>query len=199
MVADNSAIILAAGFSNRMKGKNKLLLTFRGKTILETVVEALLSLSLEEVIVVTGDDCHKIEGKLRHYPVRCIHNPDYALGMASSLRKGVAALTSKNTGVMICLGDMPLVTPELLHKLIQSYRQTPEPAMVLPVFEKRRGNPVIFSPDFRKNLLGIEGDMGARSIIEKHPSAVVEVPVASDIYFLDVDTMRDYEKIKSYE
>jgi molybdenum cofactor cytidylyltransferase len=199
MTALISAIILAAGYSGRMEGENKLLLPFREKTVLETVVEAVLAVYLTEVIVVTGYDHHNIEAKLCHYPLRFIYNREYSQGMAASLKKGVAALASKDTAVMICLGDMPLITPELLNKLVQTYRQAPEGAIVLPVFKKRRGNPVIFSPGFREDLLGIEGDVGARSIIEKHPRAVVEVPVTSGIYFQDVDTVPEYEKIKSFE
>jgi molybdenum cofactor cytidylyltransferase len=192
MTASISAIILAAGTSERMGNHNKLLLPFKNKTILETVVDVVLSLPFQEVLVVAGHDYQKIRAKLQPYPLRLVYNRGYASGLSASLKKGVSAAQPGAAGILICLGDMPFITPELLAGLAGVFGSVSAPAIVVPVFEGRRGNPVIFSGHFREKLLEIEGDRGARPLIDSHPEAVVEMPVSSEQFFFDVDTMEAY-------
>lgn len=195
MTASISAIILAAGSSRRMEGQNKLLLPFGDKTILETVAEAMLSIDLQEVILVTGHDHEKVESTISAYPVRPVYNRDYQKGMAASIKAGIVALQFQDTGILICPGDMPFISPTLFAKLSTAFRSAPEGAIVLPFREGRHGHPVIFSPHFRKELLQIEGDEGARSLIQRHPEAIVKVPVSDPQIFRDIDTPVEYRKL----
>lgn len=195
MTTPISAIILAAGSSRRMEGRNKLLLPFGNKTILETVIEALLSIDLREIIVVTGHEREKVESVVSASPVRPVYNSDYQEGMAASIKTGIVALQSQNTGILICHGDMPLITPGLVKKLATAFQSTPDGTIVLPFFEGRHGHPVIFSTHFREELLQIEGDKGARTIIQRYPEAVVKVPISDPQISLDIDTQEEYRKL----
>src|SRR6266566_1004111 len=105
-----SAIVLAAGSSRRMENKNKLLLPYKGKTVLVHTVENILSAGIEEVIVVTGHEAGLVQEAIRLLPVRTIHNPQHEAGMTGSIQAGVRAATGN--GYMICLSDMVLITPE---------------------------------------------------------------------------------------
>ena len=194
MTAPISAIILAAGSSRRMEGQNKLLLPFGNKTILETVIEALLSIDLREIILVTGHEHEQVVSLVSAYPVWPVHNPDYRMGMAASIKTGVAALQFQDAGILICPGDMPFISPALVKKLAAVFRSAPEGMIVLPFSEGRHGHPVIFSPHFQEELLQIEGDKGARSLIQRHPEAVIKVPVSDSQIFGDIDTPEEYRK-----
>ncbi len=191
-----TAIILAAGFSRRMKGTNKLLLPFRGKTVLETTVETVLEIPFREVVVVTGHDRAAVEALLESHPVRVVHNSRYPEGMGASLRVGVAAAEG-SAGVMILPGDMPLIRRETLLALCRAFAgATLSAPIVVPVHGGRRGNPVVFSPEYREALLGISGDRGAKAILRAHPRAVVEVEVDDPGIFIDVDTPEDYHALE---
>ncbi|RMH95188.1 MAG: nucleotidyltransferase family protein, partial [Calditrichaeota bacterium] len=173
-----------------------LLLPFRGKTVLETTVETVLEIPFREVVVVTGHDRAAVEALLESHPVRVVHNSRYPEGMGASLRVGVAAAEG-SAGVMILPGDMPLIRRETLLALCRAFAgATLSAPIVVPVHGGRRGNPVVFSPEYREALLGISGDRGAKAILRAHPRAVVEVEVDDPGIFIDVDTPEDYHALE---
>ena len=194
-----TVIILTAGMSSRYRRKNKLLLRFGKSTVLQTVIEAVSAKEISDIIVVTGHDREKIADLVNYYPVRIAHNSDYLEGIASSIRCGVSASSPDTKGFMICLGDMPLITAELLERLIEAFNSAPQSAVVIPKFKKRYGNPVVFSSVYRDELLQVKGDMGARSVYERHADSIVEVRVEEERVFFDVDTMKDYDLLKRLE
>lgn len=190
-----TAVVLAAGASRRMGDANKLLLPFGGTPVVARIVETVRVASVEEVIVVTGHERAAVEEVLAPYPVRCVHNADYASGMASSIRWGVEAAAPHTDGIMIGLGDMPLVQPETWQRLRTRFAEAPRPAIVFPVNDGRRGHPVLFDAAFRDELRQLHGDGGARAVIQAHADAALGVPVDDPGIFRDIDTRAAYEAL----
>ena len=188
-----AAIVLAAGRSTRMGGPNKLLAELDGKKLVRIVAEQALASKASEVIVVTGHQAELIEQALAGLKVRFVRNPDFAGGLASSVKAGVAAVDENADGALICLGDMPLISAQLLDRLIESFAPDRGQLIAVPVSDGRRGNPVLWSRRFFKELMTLDGDVGARHLIAKHTEAVGEVAVEGDGAFLDIDTPQGLE------
>jgi molybdenum cofactor cytidylyltransferase len=151
-------------------------------------VEQALASRADPVIVVTGHERDKVEAALAGLEVRFTHNPDYAEGLGTSLRTGIAAVPLQADGAIICLGDMPQVDAALIDKLIAAFDPEHGALVVVPVIEGRRGNPVVWARRFFPDLMHIGGDVGARHLIGSFTEAVAEVPVSGEGALLDVDT-----------
>ena len=182
-----AAIILAAGQSRRMGGPNKLLARFDGETLIHRVAEAALSSHANPVFVVTGHRATEIAEALAGLDIRLVHNPDYADGLATSLKAGVMALPDDAAGALVILADMPGVTSTILNRLIDAFHERRGLAIVLPTMEGKRGNPVLWSREFLPELLSVTGDTGARHILARHGEAVERVEIGAAAG-LDVDT-----------
>jgi len=185
---DVTAVILAAGRSTRMGGPNKLLARIDGKPLVRIVAEQALASRAESVVVVTGHQHERVEEALQGLDVTFVHNPDYAEGLATSLKIGIKAVPASSGAAIICLGDMPLVGSGLVDRLIEAYAPERNGLIVMPVADGRRGNPVLWSRKLFRDLLALDGDIGARHVIQKHGELVVEVPATGVGAFLDVDT-----------
>jgi len=183
-----AAIILAAGRSTRMGGPNKMLAELQGKKLVRIAAEQALASKASEVIVVTGHQAELVEQALRGLKVKFARNPDFAGGLASSVKTGISAVAGDADGAVICLGDMPLIDAHLIDRLIEAFAPDRGNLIVVPVAEGRRGNPVLWSRRFFSELMTLEGDIGARHLIARHGEAVAEVPVEGDGAFLDIDT-----------
>ena len=183
-----AAIILAAGRSTRMGGPNKLLAELGGKPLVRIVTEQALASKAQGVIVVTGHQAEQVENALQGLNVSFVRNPDFAEGLASSVRAGIAAVPADADGVVICLGDMPLIDAHLIDRLIGTFAPDGGSLIAVPVNDGRRGNPVLWSRRFFDELMTLDGDIGARHLIAKHGEAVAEVPVEGHGAFLDIDT-----------
>jgi molybdenum cofactor cytidylyltransferase len=188
-----AAIVLAAGRSTRMGGPNKLLAELDGKKLVRIVAEQARASKASEVIVVTGHQAELVEQALAGLDVRFVRNPDYAGGLASSVKTGIAAVADAVDAAVVCLGDMPMVSRELLDRLIDAFEPDRGNLIVVPVSDGRRGNPVLWSRRFFKELMTLDGDVGARHLIARHTEAVAEVPVDGDGAFLDIDTPQALE------
>jgi molybdenum cofactor cytidylyltransferase len=188
-----AAIVLAAGRSTRMGGPNKLLAELEGNKLVRIVTEQALASKASEVIVVTGHQAELVEQALSGLAVRFVRNPDFAGGLASSVKAGIAAVSKEADGAVVCLGDMPMVSSAMLDRLIETFAPDRGNLIVVPVSEGRRGNPVLWSRRFFQELMTLDGDIGARHLIAKHAEAVAEVPVEGDGAFLDIDTPQALE------
>jgi molybdenum cofactor cytidylyltransferase len=188
-----AAVILAAGRSTRMGGPNKLLAEIGGKSLVRIVTEQALASRAASVIVVTGHQAADVEKALRGLKVDFVYNPDFVDGLASSVKAGIAAVPAKADGAIVCLGDMPLIDAHLIDRLIDAFQPDRGGLIVLPVSDGRRGNPVLWSRRFFKELMTLDGDIGARHLIAKHGEAVAEVPVEGHGAFLDIDTPQALE------
>ena len=187
-----AAVILAAGRSSRMgEGLNKLLAEVGGRPVIRRVAEAALVSRARPVIVVTGHERGRVEAALGGLDVSFVHNPDHATGMASSLRAGIAAVPETVAGALVVLGDMPLLAPGLLDRLMDAHAPAAGRLIAAPVEGGQRGHPVLWSRRFFSELSALEGDVGARAILAANAALVAVVPVvAEEGAFLDVDTPR---------
>jgi molybdenum cofactor cytidylyltransferase len=188
-----AAIILAAGRSTRMGGPNKLLAELGGKKLVRIVAEQALASQASDVIVVTGHQAAEVEKALQGLKVKFVRNPDFAAGLASSVKTGIAAVPGNADGAVVCLGDMPLIDSHLIDRLIEAFAPDRGNLIVVPVSDGRRGNPVLWSRRFFDELMALDGDIGARHLIAKHVEAVAEVTVEGHGAFLDIDTPQALE------
>lgn len=175
-----------------MGEENKLLLPFRESTVLENVVEVVCASSIEDVIVVTGHQDRQIRDALSSHRVRIAYNPEFEDGLSTSIRRGVLASVPETDSFMICMGDMPFITELTIRRLIELSDAAELPSIVVTTFEGRRGHPVVFDSVFRPELMKLQGDAGAKSILEAHPEAVVEVEVRDSHVLEDIDTWESY-------
>ncbi|HEX3753635.1 MAG TPA: molybdopterin-binding/glycosyltransferase family 2 protein [Rhizomicrobium sp.] len=189
------AVVLAAGLSSRM-GSNKLLKPVDGKPMLRHAVEAALASAADPVIVVTGNEKAKIVQALAGLPVEFRDNPDYSKGLSQSLTCGIKALPPDSDGALILLGDMPGVTAPLLDRLIAAFAPPENRSICVPTHVGRRGNPVLWSKTFFPEMLSLEGDVGARALLVRHPEQVCEVEIEDDAPLTDIDTP---EALAAYE
>jgi molybdenum cofactor cytidylyltransferase len=187
-------VILAAGEASRFRAAagasgpvTKLVAQHEGKALIRHVAEAALGAGLAPVIVVTGHAEAAVANALAGLDVTLVRNPDYASGMASSLKAGLAAAPAVDAA-MVLLGDMPLVSTSLIARLVQAFRDQPRAAAVLPVHAGVRGNPVLLSAALFPDLAKLTGDAGARQILRGRDADVVEVVVDEPATRLDVDT-----------
>jgi molybdenum cofactor cytidylyltransferase len=183
-----AGLVLAAGRSTRMGGPNKLLAEIGGKPLARIVTEQALASRAAPVVVVTGHERAKVEAALAGLRVRFVHNPDYAAGLSTSLKAGLAALPPESDGAIVCLGDMPQVTAALIDRMLDAFDPARGALVVVPTIEGKRGNPVVWSRRFFPDLMALEGDVGARHLIGTHADAVAEVPVEDSAALTDVDT-----------
>jgi molybdenum cofactor cytidylyltransferase len=188
-----TAIVLAAGRSTRMGGPNKLLAEIDGKKLVRIVAEQAVASKAAEVIVVTGHQAELVEQALKGLKVKFVRNPDFAGGLASSVKAGISAVSDSVDGAVICLGDMPLIDASLIDRLIDAFAPDRGHLIAVPASEGRRGNPVLWSRRFFRELMTLDGDIGARHLIAKHAEAVAEVPVDGESAFLDIDTPQALE------
>jgi molybdenum cofactor cytidylyltransferase len=183
-----AALVLAAGQGRRMGGPNKLLAEIGGRSLVRTVVDAAAASRAASVTVVTGHRRQEVEQALAGTVVRLVHNPDYAEGLSTSLRQGVASLGDDIDGVVVMLADMPMVTSAILDRLIGAFDPSADRLVVVPTHLGKRGNPVLWSRASFAELCAIEGDTGARHLIGAHADAVVEVEIGPEVA-LDLDTL----------
>jgi molybdenum cofactor cytidylyltransferase len=186
-----AAIVLTAGKSERM-GRPKALLPINGRTFLENILDAISRSSVEQTIVVTGHYHQEIIGRVSlPHPV---FNPDYEQGMITSFQTGIRVLPPTAEGALLFLVDHPLVSPLTIDALITHFAPK---RIVLPVFEGRRGHPVLFARDVLQEILDLTASQGANIVVRKDPSRILEVRVNEPGVLVDVDTPEDFERLRS--
>jgi molybdenum cofactor cytidylyltransferase len=186
------AMILAAGESRRM-GKTKLLLPFGGKTIIETIIENVIRSKADKILVVLGSDKEKIEKKIKSFPLEFAFNPDYRSGMLSSIQTGFKALPEDAQAVLIILGDQPSVSSQVINKIIAAYKKTGK-GIVLPVYKKERGHPVLIDIKYRQEVANLSPKIGLRKLVYNRPDDILEVKVETSSVLRDIDNAEDYRK-----
>ncbi|MBT3551963.1 MAG: NTP transferase domain-containing protein [Rhodospirillaceae bacterium] len=184
------ALILAAGSSRRMGAENKLLAGVGGQPMVSHIARAVAAADVAAVTVVTGHEAELVKAALDETDLAAnyVHNPDYGRGLSTSLRTGVAALADDLDGVVICLGDMPLVSTDDINKLIRAFDPVEGRAICVPVSGRKRGNPVLWAKSFLAEMAAISGDVGARHLLEQHAEQIFEVPVSGEGVLMDIDT-----------
>jgi molybdenum cofactor cytidylyltransferase len=184
------AIVLAAGESRRM-GRSKLLLPYGDKTIIETVVQNVVSSRADRVVVVLGGHRREIEEKIRGFAVKKVINRRYQEGMLSSVRRGLCALPSSARAAVFILADQPDVSSSLIDSVIEAYCRENK-GIVLPVYRKKRGHPLLIDLKYRREVEVLSPDIGLRGLLREHRDDIFEVPVPSPAVLRDIDDPDDY-------
>ena len=186
------AIVLAAGHSSRMRAagqdRNKLVQPIHSKPMIRHVVEAALQSAVSDVVVVTGNDGTAVRAALENVPVMFADNPDYSNGLSTSLISGLKMLPADCDGALILLGDMPAIDAGLLDRLIAAFDPAEDRAIIVPVHEGRRGNPVLWARRFFDEMRSLSGDQAARALFAPYAGLVCEVEAGSDAPLTDIDT-----------
>ena len=187
-----AAIVLAAGrstrFSGGVEGATKLTADFKGAPLVRHVVEAALASGARPVVVVTGHARDRVMSALGGLEAQEARNADFAQGIASSVRAGIAAAPATCDGALVFLGDMPRVTAALARRLIEAYAADPLVDAVAPLVSGRRGNPVLLSRRLFPAALRLTGDEGARRLLMQPGLRIAEVLTEDEGAALDIDT-----------
>jgi len=211
-----AAIVLAAGKSERM-GSPKALLQLRGRPFLEHILDAIAKSSIGDAVIVLGHHKDEIKRALTSSPLplgegserkragegsstpgpqreraSIVFNPNYELGMVTSIQAGIRALPPGVDGAMLFLVDHPLVDPQTIDALIKNLRPG---HIVLPTFQGRRGHPVLFSAALFDEILALPATQGANMIVRRDPTRITEVPLNDRGILVDIDTPEQFGKL----
>ena len=183
-----AAVVLAAGRSTRMGTVNKLLVSVDGRAMVRGVVEQLLESCTRAIVVVTGHEAELVGEAVADAGVLTVHNPAYREGLSSSIRIGLSALEDSVEAAFVCLGDMPLVRSKHIDRLAAAFDPAEGREICVPVFEGKRGNPVLFARRFFDEMAAVRGDVGARHLIGAYEEYVCEVAMDDRAVLVDVDS-----------
>ncbi len=183
-----AALLLAAGRSRRMGGPNKLLEEIDGVPMVARTAQRLLSSHARPIVAVLGNQADAVDAALGKLPIERVPNPAFAEGLSSSLKRGLAALPADIDGVIVCLGDMPLVAGRDLDRLIAAFNPLEGRAIIVPTRRGKRGNPVLWARRFFPDMAELAGDVGAKHLIGEHAELVAEIEMDSDSVLIDIDT-----------
>lgn len=191
------ALILAAGPSERL-GTPKQLIDWGSSTLLQHVIELVAQTPVDATWVVLGAFIDEILEEVDFGDAGIVENPEWEEGIASSLRVGLDAMTrrTETNAALVVLGDQPELDPDVVRSLIERYEETGGPA-VIPKYRYQRGNPVLIDRSLWPRVMSLEGDQGARTLLQAHPEWVEEVwfPTAMP---RDVDTEQDVEDLRQH-
>ena len=198
-----SSILLAAGQSLRMKDENKLIKEINGIPLIKYAAKNILASAVDEIIVVTGHENKKIEDAIGiHKKIRFVYNKDFKSGISSSIKTGLHSISKKTDAFFISLGDMPNVNQNIYNKLIKSrenynkkLKLKHKKEIIIPTHEGKEGNPVLFSKFMKDQIMLLEGDLGARKIIELNKNKILNVPFHNEGISLDFDTQDNFSSL----
>lgn len=187
-----AAVVLAAGKSQRM-GKNKLLLEFNGRTIIDSLLDALDVSRVDDIFVVLGHKPEQLIDRVEAHRAIPVINPDYEDGMTSSFKAGLRRV--RGDAAFLVLGDQVGLDTALLSKMEDTLMFDPHILIVSPVHEGRRGHPVLFRRALFPEILGLGLDKTLRDVVDGHEDA--HRLVEGDLWCtLDMDTPEDYERVR---
>ena len=195
-----STILLAAGQSLRMNGENKLTKEINGIPLIERTIKNILASAVDELIIVLGHEKNLLKSIIGiNKKIKFTYNKDFEKGMSSSIKVGLNEISKKSQAFFISLGDMPNINQNIYNKLIKSmngYNKKLKPIhkkeIIIPTFEGQEGNPVLFSKFMKNKIMSIEGDVGAKKIIELNRTKVLNVPFKNKGVILDFDTQEHF-------
>ena len=188
-----SAILLAAGESRRM-GEFKQLLPFGNKTFVEQCVDILKETTVGEIIVVTGHRDADIRRVLGDRNVKYAHNPNYRLGMATSIKCGARAVSIGSQAFLIALVDQPQIKAEVISRIIEEYKRM-APKIVVPTNDGRRGHPILLDASLKDEIFRLDPEEGLQQLVHQHSDSISTVDVSSRTVLEDCDFPEDYRRI----
>ncbi len=185
-----AAILLAAGLSSRM-GQLKSLLPWEGSTLIQYQIEQMKQAKINEIVIVLGYQAERIQKNISGYEVKKVINESYKKGKSSSIRMGISSLQGDAEGILISAVDQPVPTGVL--KKMTNHLKESGAAVVIPMYEKRRGHPILFHGSLKPELQLIkEETMGLRSIIHKFEQQIAYLDVADPSVLLNFNKPEDY-------
>ena len=162
-----SAILLAAGQSKRFGKKNKLIIKYKNKSLIQSALLNLLKTNVNKIVLVLGYEQTQIKKRIyKKKNIKIVINKKFNSGIASSISCGLKYLDNKTTGFFVCLGDMPKVNKNVYNKLILNFYKHNK--IIVPCYKNKRGNPVIFPVKYKKKLMSLKGDNGAKKLLKKN-------------------------------
>jgi molybdenum cofactor cytidylyltransferase len=187
-----SAIILAAGQSKRM-GQPKMVLPWGKLTVIEHVLLTFMNAGIEDLLVVTGGAHEQIENAIASYPVRQIHNEEYAVGeMLSSLQRGLREMQDQTQSALIALGDQPQIKEESI-RLLCKIQMESRAKLVVPSFNRRRGHPWLVERSLWGEILVLRPPETLRDFLSNHADQIQYVNMDTPTILADLDTPEDYK------
>jgi molybdenum cofactor cytidylyltransferase len=174
-------------------GAQKVLLPFGGKTVISHIVDELTASCVDEVHVVVGSQAEKVRAELSGQPVSILNNANYKSGMLSSVRCGLKAISQQCETALVALGDQPSVTTKLIDRMLEAFESIDERILV-PLYRGKRGHPIVFSPQYRGEILAQYEGVGLRGLLYAHAEDVFELPVNTSGVLSDMDYPEDYRR-----
>jgi molybdenum cofactor cytidylyltransferase len=197
-----TAIILAAGLSKRF-GSQKLCMPINNRPMVQHVIELAKRMNFEECILVYQDEEVR---RLAGDGIKCVYNPNAADGLSSSVKCG-AVSAGKTDGYIFFVGDQPFIDEQTIRLLVDTFYNKPIDvfqkeahknigSILVPMYNGKRGNPVIFASKWKVSLENLTGDAGGRTIIEQNPEQIIFVDMQNGNSGEDIDTLEDYKKFE---
>lgn len=193
-----TGIIMASGLSRRM-GINKLLLEVNGKRIIDYVIENALRSKLDEIVIVYSD--RRILENILDFKIKMIFNRHNELGQSESIKLGLKNSSSSAEGYCFLPGDMPLLDFKTIDNILDSfnmYKMKSEKSILIPRYNGINSSPVVFSSNFKNELLELSGDEGGKVVIESNLKFVKYIDFKNEILGKDVDTRSDFRFLEVY-
>ncbi|MCK0108386.1 nucleotidyltransferase family protein [Flavobacteriaceae bacterium S0825] len=188
-------LVMAAGSSSRM-GAPKQLLPWKEVTLIEGVITKVLHLNTFKAIVVLGANEDKIVPKITSYPIEIIHNLEWEKGLGNSIAFGIHHIKKNYDvgGVFVTLADQPLIEATYLKVMIDLFETDKNQIIATKYQNGKLGVPALFDKSYLLELSSIDGDKGAKSILEKYANSVITTQIDTNVF--DVDTDEDYKRLK---
>lgn len=185
------AVVLAAGQGSRMGNQAKAMLQLQGIPLVKRHLAALRSAGINEIVVVTGYHYEQIEPVVQGLAAQVVRNPNPSVGQASSVRLGVAAIGDRFDAVIMMLCDQPLIDEHDIEELVASFVNRSQGEILVPLVNKTRGNPAVFSGKAIREILAQGPDMYCRKYMDQNPDLVVFFETNNEHFITDVDTLDD--------
>ena len=185
-----SAILLAAGQSKRMEGENKLIKKIHGVPLIKLSVKNILTSAVDELIIILGYQREIIEKLIdKNKKIKLVFNKDFESGIASSIKIGLNHMSKKTTAFFICLGDMPLVNQDIYNLLIKSKNNK---EIIIPTYKEQQGNPILFLISMKEKIMTIQGNAGAKKILELNKDKIMSVQINNQNITKDFNTKENF-------
>lgn len=173
-------------------GRPKQLLPLNGKPAIRHCLDCIASSGVTDIVVVLGANGDEAASAIAGLPVRTVFNSDPRSEMAESARLGLANVDGASSGVLVCLADHPLVSPDTVRKLVRAHSKEPD-VIIIPLYNGRKGHPALFPPSLIREVFS---GLNLRDVIARHAGRVRHLDVQDEGVILDMDTPEDYERIR---
>tara|TARA_Y100000590_G_C15645094_1_gene986528 strand:+ start:613 stop:1188 length:576 start_codon:yes stop_codon:yes gene_type:complete len=187
-----SSILLAAGQSKRMGGENKLAKKFQGIPLIKHSLKNILESSVDEIIVVLGYQKENIERLIdKNDRIRIVFNENFENGISSSIKLGLKNISKNADAFFICLADMPKVN--FYNKIISIYMSNKNKSEIfIPTYKNKQTNPILFTRSMESKIMSIQGDFGAKQILELYKNKILNININDFSILKDFDVLDDF-------